>query len=100
MSAGLVLAAGGIGVTPNASGLPGSSSLISLLGGLQFDAELAAIAAILLGAVVWALSSHSNNYQGVSRGRTACVVSALAAIVIGFGPTVIQWFFNFGQAAR
>jgi len=61
----------GINVSPDASGLPGSSALVSLLGGLQFDAELAAIAAVIIGAAVWALSSHANNYQGASRGRTA-----------------------------
>jgi hypothetical protein len=100
MNAALVLAASGIDVSPNASGLPGSSSLVSLLGGLQFDAELAAIAAIIIGAAVWALSSHSNNYQGASRGRAAVVVSALAAVVIGFGPSLIEWFFTFGQSAH
>jgi len=95
-----VLAAAGISVSPNASGLPGSSSLVSLLGGLQFDALLAAIAGILIGAAVWALSSHTNNYQGSSRGRTAVIVSALSAVVIGFGPALIQWFFAFGQSAH
>ena len=51
-----MLAAAGVDVSPNASGLPGSSSLVSLLGGLQqFDALLAAIAGILIGAAVWAL---------------------------------------------
>ena len=100
MSAALVLAAASIDVSPDASGLPGSSSLVSLLGGLQFDALLAAIAGILIGAAVWALSSHTNNYQGSSRGRTAVIVSAVAAVVIGFGPALIQWFFNFGQAAH
>ena len=100
MTATSVLAAAGISVSPNASGLPGSSSLVSLLGGLQFDALLAAIAGILIGAAVWALSSHTNNYQGSSRGRTAVIVSALSAVVFGFGPALIQWFFNFGQSAH
>jgi hypothetical protein len=100
MSAASVLAAAGVSVSPNASGLPGSSSLVSLLGGLQFDALLAAIAGILIGAAVWALSSHTNNYQGSSRGRTAVIVSALSAVVIGFGPALIQWFFAFGQSAH
>jgi len=90
----------GINVSPDASGLPGSSALVSLLGGLQFDAELAAIAAVIIGAAVWALSSHANNYQGASRGRTAVIVSALAALVIGFGPGLIEWFFSFGRSAH
>jgi hypothetical protein len=100
MIAPLVLSASGINVTPNASGLPGSGSLVSLLGGLQFDAELASIAAVIIGAAVWALSSHSNNYQGASRGRTAVIVSAIAALLIGFGPDLVGWFFNLGQSAH
>ncbi len=100
MSAAIVVSASGISVTPDPSGLPGSSSLLSLLGGLQFDCEIAAIAAIIIAAAVWAVSSHSNNYQGASRGKTAVIVSALAALLIGFGPTVIEWFFSFGQSAH
>ena len=95
-----LLAASSIDVSPNPSGLPGTSSLISLLGGMQFDVLLASIAGILIGAAVWALSSHSNNYQGTQRGRTAVIVSAIAAVLAGFGPALIQWFFNFGQAAH
>jgi hypothetical protein len=100
VSAPAVLAASGIDVSPNASGLPGSSSLVSLLGGLQFDAELAVIAAIIIGAAVWALSSHSNNYQGASRGKTAVIVSLLAGLLIGFGPALVEWFFSLGQSAH
>ena len=99
MSGG-VLASTSIDISPSTSGLPGTSSAISLLGGMQFYVLLAAIAGILIGAAVWALGSHSNNYQGTQRGRTAVIVSAIAAILAGFGPTLIQWFFNFGQAAH
>lgn len=100
MSALIRLGSSGINVTPNASGLPGSDSLVSLVGGLQFDAVLAALAALIIGAAVWALSSHSGNYQGAARGRTAVIVSALAALLIGFGPGLVNWFFNLGQGAH
>ena len=96
----MFLAASGITITPNASGLPGSSMLEQLVGGLQFDAELGAIAAMILSAVVWALSSHSNNYQGASRGKTALIASGVAAILIGFGPSLVETLFGIGQAAH
>lgn len=87
-------------VTPNSSGLPGSSTLLQLLGGLQFDAVLVAIAGVVIGAAVWAISSHSNNYSGSSRGRTAVIASGAAALLIGFGPALVQALFSIGQGAR
>ena len=87
-------------ISPNGSTLPGTGTLVQLLGGLQMDAVLAAIAGIVIGAAVWALSSHSGQYQGVSRGRAAVLVSALAAVLIGFGPQAVQVLFHVGQAAR
>lgn len=87
-------------ISPNGSTLPGTGTLVQLLGGLQMDAVLAAIAGIVIGAAVWALSSHSGQYQGVSRGRAAVLVSALAAVLIGFGPQAVQVLFHLGQTAR
>jgi hypothetical protein len=100
VSGAAVLAASGIDISPNASGLPGSSTLVSLLGGLQFDTELVVIAAIIIGAGVWAACSHSNNYQGASRGKTAVIVSVLAGLLAGFGPALVEWFFSLGQSAH
>jgi hypothetical protein len=87
-------------VTPNASGLPGSNTLLSLLGGLQFDAVLVAVAGVVIGAAVWAISSHSNNYSGASRGRSAVIASGAAALLIGFGPTLVQTLFSLGQTSH
>lgn len=87
-------------VTPNGSTLPGTGTLVQMLGGLQLDAVLVAIAGVIIGAAVWALSSHSGQYQGVSRGRTAVLASALAAVVIGFGPEAVHVLFNLGQSSQ
>jgi len=81
-------------------GTPGSSTLISMLGGLQFDGVLAAIAGVIIGAAVWALSAHANNYQGASRGRSAVIASGVAALLIGFGPGLVQALFSLGQATH
>jgi len=89
-----------VNITPSAGGLPGTSTLLNMLGGLQFDAMLAAIAGVIIGAGVWAVSAHSNNYQGSGRGRTAVLASALAALVIGFGPSLVHTLFNTGAAAQ
>lgn len=87
-------------VNPDPSGLPGSNTLLQLLGGLQFDAVLAAVAGVIIGAAVWAVSSHSNNYSGASRGRAAVIASGAAALLIGFGPALVQALFSVGQGAH
>ena len=43
--------------------MPGSSALQSLISGLAFWALLASLGGLLISAAVWALSSHSGNYQ-------------------------------------
>ena len=100
MSVTFAVLASVVTITPNASGLPGSSTLISMLGGLQFDGVLAAIAGVIIGAAVWALSAHANNYQGASRGRSAVIASGVAALLIGFGPGLVQALFSLGQATH
>ena len=95
-----LLAAAGIDITPSASGLPGSSMLVQLVGGLQFDAEIATIAAMIISAAVWALSAHSSNYQGAAKGKVALIASGAAAILIGFGPSLVEALFGIGQAAH
>lgn len=96
----LAATAPGISVSPDPSGLPGTATLEHLLGGLQFDAVLAAIAAMIISAAVWALAAHSNNYQSASKGRSALLAAAGAALVIGFGPVLVQALFSIGQAAK
>lgn len=86
-------------ITPSPTGLPGTATLESLLGGLQFDAMLAAIAGVIIGAAVWALGSHANNYQAAGRGKTALLASAVAALLIGFGPSLVQALFRTGANA-
>lgn len=82
----IAILADAITVSPSASGLPGTAKLLQLLNGLDFDAVMATIAGFAIGLGYWALSSHTNNYQGASRGRAAVIVCAGAALLLGFGP--------------
>ena len=100
MSALVALGGTGVTVTPNASGLPGTSTLLSMLGGLQVWGEIVCIIGLIVGAGFWAVSSHSSNYQGAAHGRTAVVVSALAGLIVGFAPDLVEWFFNLGLSAH
>ena len=77
-----LLAATRLGGDPNARGLPGSSALQQLVGGLAFWALLGALAGLIISAAVWALSSHSGNYHHAGVGKRGTLVSAPA--IIGF----------------
>jgi len=82
---------------PKAGDLPGSSPLETLANGLGWWALVASLVGLVLGAAAWALGSHTNNYQYSSAGRRAVIVSAMAALVIGAAPIVINFLFNEGK---
>ena len=96
----LIVAASGIGGTPDPNGLPGSSALQSLISGIAFWALLAALGGLLISAAVWALSSHSGNYHQTSIGRKGTLISAVAAFLVGAAPAIITFFENLGQTVK
>lgn len=85
---------------PNASSLPGSSTLQHLINGLAGWALILALAGLVIGAVAWALGSHSQNFHQSVVGRRAVLVSGLAALIIGAAPTLINFFFHTGQSVH
>ena len=92
-----IVAATGVGGTPNPSGLPGSTALESLISGLAFWALLAALGGLLISAAVWALSSHSGNYHHSALGRRGTVISAVSAFLVGAAPAIIGFFEDLGR---
>ena len=90
--------ASGPSLDPNASGLPGTATLQSLVNGLAWWALLAALVGLVVGAGMWALGAHSNNYQHTSSGRRAVLVSGAAALLIGAAPTILDFLFNAGKS--
>lgn len=95
-----LLASGVVSLHPSSSALPGHSVLEQLANGLGWWALIAALVGLVLGAAAWALGSHTNNYQYASSGRRAVLVSALAALVIGAAPEVVNFLFGAGQSAH
>ena len=92
-----LIAATRLGGDPNARGLPGSSALQQLVGGLAFWALLGALAGLIISAAVWALSSHSGNYHHAGVGKRGTLVSAGAALLIGAAPAIIGFFEDLGN---
>ena len=90
----------GIDFQPSTSALPGGDTLRQLTDGIGGWALVAALVGLVLGAATWALGAHSNNYQHTVTGRRAVLVSAIAALLIGAAPTLINFMFSTGQSAR
>jgi Mn2+/Fe2+ NRAMP family transporter len=86
--------------TPQPTALPGSNVLQSLVNGAEAWALSIALLGAFVGAALWAVSSHSQNHHYAARGRMAALVSAAAALVIGAGPGLINFFEHLGTTAR
>jgi hypothetical protein len=95
-----LLIGGVVSLQPSSSALPGHGTLERLANGIGWWALIAALVGLVLGAAAWALGSHTNNYQYSSAGRRAVLVSALAALVIGAAPEVINFLFGAGRAVH
>jgi hypothetical protein len=91
---------GDVSLSPNLNGLPGGAELQSLTNGLGGWALLLSLVGLVIGAVMWALGSHSQNYHQSFSGRRAVLVSALAALLIGAGPALVNFFFHAGTTVH
>jgi hypothetical protein len=83
-------------LNPSVANLPGSDVLQRLTDGLGGWALVAALVGLLVGAAAWALGSHSQNFHQTFVGRRTVLVSGLAALLIGAGPGLINFFFHAG----
>jgi hypothetical protein len=85
---------------PVLTNLPGSNVLQELVNGAQAWALAIALLGTFIGAGLWAVASHSHNHHYAARGRMAAVVSAAAALVVGAGPGLINFFEHLGTTAK
>jgi hypothetical protein len=91
---------GAVQAHPVLKNLPGSNVLQQLVDGAQAWALAIALLGTFMGAGLWAVASHSHNHQYAARGRMAAVVSAAAALVVGAGPGLINFFEHLGTTAK
>ncbi|MFZ0387476.1 MAG: DUF6112 family protein [Solirubrobacteraceae bacterium] len=90
----------GVQAHPVLTNLPGSNVLQQLVNGAQAWALAVALLGTFIGAGLWAVASHSHNHQYAARGRMAALVSAAAALVVGAGPGLINFFEHLGTTAK
>ena len=85
---------------PNPTGLPGSNVLQQLVNGAEAWALAIALLGAFVGAALWAIASHAHNPHYAARGRMAALISGAAALVIGAGPGLVNFFERLGTSAR
>ena len=90
----------GVSMTPDPSQLPGGQVLQKLTDGLGGWSLALSLVGLLIGAAAWALGAHSQNYQQSYSGRKAVLVSGFAALLIGAGPAIVNFFFSTGQGVH
>ena len=89
-----------VSMTPDPTQLPGGQVLQKLTDGLGGWALALSLVGLLIGAAAWALGAHSQNYQQSYSGRKAVLVSGFAALLIGAGPAIVNFFFSTGQGVH
>ena len=87
-----------VSLHPDMSQLPGGSALQNLTDGIGAWALVAALLGVVIGAASWALGAHTQNWQQSYSGRKTVLVSGLAALLIGLGPTIVNFFFHTGAS--
>ncbi len=74
------------------AGMPGGDLAQTLINWLAQVALWGSLASILLGAALYGLSQHANNYNGADKGRRMAVAGVIGAILTGLGPTAVNMF--------
>jgi hypothetical protein len=87
-------------LSPTATSLPGSAALQQIANGIAAWALIGALLALLLGAAMWAIGSHTQNMHQSASGRRAVATSLVAAVLIGAAPSLINFFFHTGLSVH
>lgn len=94
------LLAAAVNISPNTTGLPGISSLKTIVGALLTVGLIAALAGIVISALIWSIGHHSHNPAVAARAKTGVIVSIVAAILIGGANELVNFFVQAGSAIR
>lgn len=86
--------------SPRLTNLPGSQVLQRLVDGVEAWGLVIALLGVFVGAAIWAVGTHGHNPHHASRGRTAALVSAGAALLVGAGPGLVNFFSSLGQQVK
>lgn len=85
---------------PDLTKLPGSNVMQGLVNGAQGWALMLSMLGVFVGAAVWAVASHAHNPHHAGKGRSAALVSGAAALAIGAGPGLVNFFQSAGSHVK
>ena len=89
-----------VSLNPSTTALPGSAALQLIANGIASWALIGALIALLIGAALWAVGSHTQNMHQSAAGRRAVATSLAAAVLVGAAPSLINFFFNAGLSVH
>ena len=89
-----------VALNPNVSLLPGSAQLQQLANGIAGWALVIAVIAMVVGGVLWAIGSHSQNMHQSMAGRKAVVTGLLAGLLVGAAPHLVNFVFTTGSGVH
>lgn len=87
-----------IDIPPNSTGLPGIDALRTIVGAIMTVGLILSVLALIVAAIVWGFGANSSNPHLASRGKVGVLVACGAAIICGAAVTLINFFWNVGQA--
>ncbi len=83
---------------PNGTGLPGIDQLHIIVGPVMTGWTDLSVLELLVPAIAWGFGANSWNPHLASRGKFGVLVACGAAIICGGAVTLINFFWNVGQA--
>lgn len=83
-------------IDPNSDGLPGIAEAEKIVGALLTFGVIAAVGALVVASIVWAVGGHSANPSLVHRGKSGVLVALVAALLIGAANVLVQFFWHAG----
>lgn len=87
---------GAVSARPDPNGLPGSNVVEQLVNGLFYYSLLGCLAAMLIGAAMWAFASRGQNPHYATMGKSAAIIAFFGALVAGAAPALINFAQDLG----
>jgi hypothetical protein len=88
-----------ISINPDRSKAPGIDALQDLVNGLAAYAVVAAVAAVLLGGIAWALGERMGLERASSLGKSGVIAGFGLAFLVGAAAAFVNFFLETGASA-
>jgi hypothetical protein len=89
-----------VNVKPDDSKAPGINALKDLVNGLAAYAVVAAVAAVLLGGIAWALGERMGLERASTVGKSGVIAGMGLAFLVGAAAALVNFFLNTGATAQ